>query len=179
MSNDDSLRHYWDSEAETYDSSPEHNMASAAERAAWTSILSRLLPSQGRVLDVGSGTGFVALAAARLGLQVTAADISSGMLQRLQAAADKERLSIEVVQGTADKPPLGPFDAVVARSVMWTLPDPEAALAAWRTAAPTGRLVILEGLWVWTGTPDAIRRRARDWLQHRYGVPHGASRWLR
>jgi len=70
-------------------------MASAAERAAWTSILSRLLPSQGRVLDVGSGTGFVALAAARLGLQVTAADISSGMLQRLQAAADKERLSIE------------------------------------------------------------------------------------
>jgi len=44
-------------------------------------------------------------------------------------------------------PPSGPFDAVVERHLLWTLPDPAAALAAWRDAAPRGRLVLIEGSW--------------------------------
>ena len=44
------------------------------------------------------------------------------------------------MQADAASPPGGPFDAVVERHLLWTLPDPGAALVAWRQAAPTGRL---------------------------------------
>lgn len=31
--------------------------------------------------------------------------------------------------------------------MFWLLPDPAAALRAWRAVAPVGRLVVLESLW--------------------------------
>jgi len=61
----------------------------------------------------------------------------------------------------AASPPDGPFDAVVERHLLWTLPDPGAALAAWRQAVPAGRLVLIEGTWGDnTGIP-AVQARAR------------------
>jgi len=53
------LRDYWDADAKTYDRWREHGAWSAGERAAWTAVLSRLLPAGARVLDVGAGTGNV------------------------------------------------------------------------------------------------------------------------
>jgi hypothetical protein len=42
----------------------------------------------------------------------------------------------------------GPFDVVLARHVVWALPDPSEALDRWRTLlADHGRLVLIEGLW--------------------------------
>ena len=46
-----------------------------------------------RFLDVASGTGALSFPAARLGAQVTAADISPDMIRRLNARARKEGLS--------------------------------------------------------------------------------------
>ena len=43
-----------------------------------------LPPPPARVLDVGAGTGALSLPLARLGYQVTALDISPGMLERLR-----------------------------------------------------------------------------------------------
>ena len=43
------------------------------------------------------------------------------------------------------------IDVVLARHVLWALPDPSAALARWvRLLRPGGRLVLVEGRW-WTG----------------------------
>jgi len=168
----DRVRAYWDADAATYDDSPDHGAASPAERAAWNAALARLLPAPPcRVLDAGAGTGFLSLACARLGHRVTALDLSAGMLERLRATAERDGLAVEVVQAGAESPPPGPFDAVVERHLLWTLPDPGAALAAWLTAAPNGRLVLFEGL---TGQADPVEHlleQTREGVRRLRGEP--------
>jgi SAM-dependent methyltransferase len=162
------VRAWWDADAATYDDSTDHGWAAAspALRAAWNAALHRLLPGAGsRVLDVGAGTGFLSLAAARLGHRVTALDLSGGMLARLRAGAAGEGLEVEVVQGGAESPPAGPFDAVIERHLLWTLPDPGAALTAWRRVAPEGRLVLFEGLWGGADPVERLRGQAREGLR--------------
>jgi SAM-dependent methyltransferase len=168
------VRAYWDADAATYDDSADHGYAVAppALRAAWNAALHRLLPAEPcRVLDVGAGTGFLSRIAARQGHQVTALDLSAGMLARLREVATADGLEIEVVEGSAESPPAGPFDAVIERHLLWTLPDPGAALAAWRAAAPAGRLVVFEGLWGKADPFEALRGQAREGLRRLRGEP--------
>jgi SAM-dependent methyltransferase len=160
----DEIRRYWDDDAATYDESIQHRPRSPLVQAAWTAALDRLLPpAPATVLDCGAGTGFLSLMAARLGRQVTAVDLSSEMLERLRRAAATEQLDISVVVGPANEPP-GAFDAVIERHLLWTLPDPGGALAAWRAAAPTGRLVLVESVWGTVDPVERIRTRAREEL---------------
>jgi SAM-dependent methyltransferase len=168
------VRAWWDADAATYDHSSDHGwaVASPAVRAAWNAALHRLLPGRrSRVLDVGAGTGFLSLAAARLGHRVTALDLSEGMLARLREHAGRDGLDVEVVQGAAEAPPPGPFDAVIERHLLWTLPDPAAALAAWRGVAPEGRVVLFEGLWGGADPVEALRGQAREGLRRLRGEP--------
>jgi SAM-dependent methyltransferase len=168
----DKVRAYWDADAATYDRSADHGAASPALRAAWNAALDRLLPGAGcRVLDAGAGTGFLSLLAARLGHRVTALDLSAGMLERLRGSAARDGLQIEVVEGGAETPPAGPFDAVIERHLLWTLPDPGAALAAWRAVAPAGRLVLFEGLWGEADPVESLRGQAREGLRKLRGEP--------
>lgn len=163
----DEIRAYWDEDAATYDRSAQHRPRSAAVLAAWTAALDRVLPpAPSRVLDCGAGTGFLSRIAARLGHEVTALDLSGAMLAELSRCAAREGLSIQTVHGGAEEPPAG-FDAVIERHLVWTLPDPARALSAWRSAAPTGRLVLFESMW---GAADplerargAARARLRRW----------------
>jgi SAM-dependent methyltransferase len=168
----DKVRAYWDADAASYDDSPSHGAGSPALRAAWNAALHRLLPGEAcRVLDVGAGTGFLSLAAARLGHRVTALDLSAGMLDRLRESAARDGLEIEVVEAGAETPPPGPFDAVIERHLLWTLPDPGAALAAWRAVAPAGRLVLFEGLWGRADPVERLRGQAREGLRKLRGDP--------
>jgi SAM-dependent methyltransferase len=171
------LRAYWDRDSHTYDNADTHWPRSPAVNAAWRGALVRLLPPPpARVLDIGAGTGFLSLTLARLGYQVTAADSAPGMLEKLKAKATG--LDVEAVETDASQPPDGPFDAVVQRHLIWTLPDPAKALAAWRQAAPEGRLVLVESIW---GTaadlPERLRGKAREYLRSlrgRAGDHHAA-----
>jgi hypothetical protein len=83
------------------------------------------------------------------------------MLARLAEAADGERLRIETIAGPADRPP-GSFDVVMERHLLWTLPDPDGALAAWRAAAPGGHLVLVESLWGSVDPVERLRSHARS-----------------
>lgn len=163
------IRRFWDDDATVYDDSPGHRPRDPAVAAAWATALAALLPpAPARVLDCGAGTGFLSLLAARAGHHVTALDLSPRMLEQLAAAAAAEELPITTVAGPADAVPAGPFDVVVERHLVWTLPDPGAVLRAWRTAAPDGRLVLVESVWGSADRAERVRSRAR-----------AALRWLR
>jgi SAM-dependent methyltransferase len=165
MSVADEVRRYWDEDSAVYDDVPHHHPTDVAEQAAWSAALRDLLPPPpARILDCGAGTGFLSIAAARLGHRVTALDLSPGMLQRLREKAAAGGLAVDVVEGPAEEPPPGEFDAIIERHLTWTLPDPAATLRAWRKVAPTGRLVLFEGLWGAADPMERLRRRARGVL---------------
>jgi hypothetical protein len=84
------------------------------------------------------------------------------MLSRLRSAADGAGVAVETVQRPASEPPPGPFDVVIERHLLWTLTDPVGTLDAWRAAAPTGRLVLVESLWGGADPLEAVRARGRD-----------------
>jgi SAM-dependent methyltransferase len=158
----DEIREFWDKDAATYDRSSAHYPQRPQEQAAWAATLRRLLPAPpATVLDMGAGTGFLSLLLAAQGYQVTAADLSPGMLARLTAKAAGRGLVVRVAETDALHPPEGRFDAVVERHLVWTLPDPAAALAAWHAAAPDGRLVLVEGTWDGRRTSALSQFRAR------------------
>lgn len=168
------IQQFWDEDAAVYDDSPEHHPRRPHERAAWSATLRRLLPDPpARVLDAGAGTGFLSLLLAAQGYQVTAMDLSAGMLDRLRAKAARQGLDVEIVRADAASPPDGPFDAVVERHLLWTLPDPAAALAAWRRAVPTGRLVLVEGTWGKTTGIPAVQAEARRLARRFRGAEPG------
>ena len=168
------IRQFWDEDAAVYDDSPEHHPRRPHERAAWSATLRRLLPDPpARVLDAGAGTGFLSLLLAAQGYQVTAMDLSTGMLEKLRAKATGQRLDVETGRADAASPPDGPFDAVVERHLLWTLPDPPAALAAWRQAVPTGRLVLIEGTWGKTTGVPAVQAEARRLARRFRGAEPG------
>ena len=155
------IREYWDADAHTYDETRSHSISDTLEAAAWRQALAEALPAPGAtVLDVGAGTGALSLLAAELGHRVTALDLSPGMLGRAELKAKERGLEerMRFVVGSATEPPDGPFDAVIERHVLWTMPDPVGAMARWREVSR--RLVLFEGVW---GETD-LRRKLKDLL---------------
>jgi 2-polyprenyl-3-methyl-5-hydroxy-6-metoxy-1,4-benzoquinol methylase len=161
------VRDYWDEDAATYDRSAWHHPRTTVELAVWAATLRRLLPPPpARVLDVGAGTGFLSLLLAREGYRVTALDLAPGMLAQLRAKAEHLGLTIELVEDNAADPPGNGYDAVVERHLVWTLPDPRAALEAWRKVAPSGTLALLETNWgPRAGLEEQLLARARELLR--------------
>jgi SAM-dependent methyltransferase len=156
----DEIRRWWDEDSAVYDETPNHNPRTGPERAAWAAALAQHLPAPpARVLDCGAGTGFLSLIAARLGHQVTALDLSEGMLSRLKAKAAEEGLSerIRIVHASAGEPPPGEYDVVVERHLLWTLPDSLNVLRVWR--AVSQRLLLVESLWGNADPFEALRAR--------------------
>lgn len=143
----------WDAAADSFDEEPDHGLLDPAVRDAWARRLETWLPAvDSDVLDLGCGTGSLALLATELGHRVTAVDASPGMADR--ARAKLAGTGAEVLVGDAGRPPVEgrKFDVVLARHVVWLLPDPEAALRHWcGLLKPGGRLVLVEGVWNGTG----------------------------
>ncbi len=118
---------YFDQFAPHYNGEP-YTANTAAEVAF---ILEQLQLKPGMsVLDVGCGTGRHAVALAQRGLTVTGLDISTGMLQQAQQAAETAKVSITWVQGDAAEVRLAQrFDAAIsvcegAMSLLGTHDDP-------------------------------------------------------
>lgn len=141
------VRDQWNAEAARFDDEPDHGLADPATRAAWRDLLlAALPPAPARIADLGCGTGTLTRLLVDAGYRVDGIDLSPEMIRRARAKVPEATFAV----GDAGAPELerAAYDAVVCRHVLWALPDPEAAIAAWvELLTPTGRLVLVEGRW--------------------------------
>ena len=162
---------YWNKRAPSYAVA----VREAEERdggAAWLALFekefSAAFPDRAisdlRVLDVGTGPGFLAVLLAKLGARVTAVDYTEGMLE--EAARNAEGLDVRFHRMDAES--LGfedaSFDAVVSRNVTWNLPRPLQAYREWtRVLRPNGLLLNFDANWYrYLYCEDAARAHRED-----------------
>lgn len=110
-------------------------------------------------VDIGTGTGILAIALARLGVpRVVALDVDPAVLPMARANCRRNRTAeVHLVAGTAASL-RGPFDLVVANLIADTLVADASVLQA--LVAPGGHL-ILSG--VLADQEDTVRRAHRAW----------------
>lgn len=106
-----------------------------------------------RVLDVATGSGNAALAAARRGCDAVGADYVPALLERGRIRAAAEHLAVDFVEGDAENLPFpdASFDAVLSIYGVMFAPDHErAAGELLRVCRPGGRIALAS----WT--PDGF-----------------------
>jgi ubiquinone/menaquinone biosynthesis C-methylase UbiE len=152
----------WDESAALFDQQYGHGLKSEYEKTAWVETLKELVgQDRRRILDVGTGTGFLALLLAELGYQCTGVDLSQEMLKQAQKKARQAGMKIDFSLGDAEKLPFdnGTFDVIINRHLLWTLTQPKAALKEWvRVLNPGGKVIIIDGIWNRAGVLSKLRR---------------------
>jgi ubiquinone/menaquinone biosynthesis C-methylase UbiE len=106
-----------------------------------------------KVLDVATGSGNTALAAARRFCDVTGVDFVPALLERARERAVAERLQITFCEGDAEHLPFpdGSFDVVLSTfGAMFALNQEQAAKELLRVCRPGGKI----GMANWT--PDSL-----------------------
>lgn len=139
------IQSYWNRRSHDFSAVRRIELASS-DADAWQSYIMKYLP-QGRrlrILDIGTGPGFLAILMARLGHHVTAIDSSTGMIQEARRNAAEYHVSVDFQTGDAQALPFLPaaFDVVLSRNLTWNLPDAGTAYRDWHRVLRDGGLLL-------------------------------------
>lgn len=141
---------YWSGRAAEFDRGPSHGVHTQAQHQAWLDLLREVAgPPPLKALDVGCGTGFLALRMAELGHTAVGIDLSEEMLAEARRKTAGTGLPATFQLGDAEAPPPdgAPYNVILERHVLWTLPQPKEALRAWQALLkPGGLLMLIEGI---------------------------------
>lgn len=125
-----------------------------------------------RVLDVATGAGNTALAAARRGCEVTGIDFVPALLERGRERAAAERLKVQFAEGDAEEIPFGDagFDAVVTTFGAMFAHDPlRTAAEMLRVCRPGGKIGMAN--WVPSGMVGEMFRTVAKYAPPPAEVP--------
>ncbi|WFE21389.1 class I SAM-dependent methyltransferase [Solwaraspora sp. WMMD937] len=162
----DRINAYWTGRAPGYDAYVQRPERFAVDQQAWSQVWAAALPPAPLdVLDVGTGTGQAAIVLAGLGHRVTGIDLSEGMLERARHHAAAMPGGPVIAYGDAVSPdfPAASFDAVTSRYLMWTLREPQVAVANWvRLLRPGGTVAVVDSTWF----PDGLDNASENFADH-------------
>jgi ubiquinone/menaquinone biosynthesis C-methylase UbiE len=155
MNTKETIAQFWSDYAPTFDQ--DHNTENLG---AWKDTLRLLIgDTPKRVLDIGTGTGFLAMMTAELGHTAYGVDFAEDILKVgvQNAAARGVSVDFQLADGEALPFEGETMDVVVNSRVLWTLLDPQKAFAEWkRVLKPGGKLLCFTRLIPRVAGEDAI-----------------------
>lgn len=162
----DKIRHEWGRLAGEYDRQTTRGLLTPRAAAFWRRTIRNLIGSDTKdVLDVGTGTGLLAVEIAKAGHRVVGVDLTPEMLERARARSRDEGVEVTWLEGDAMSLLLetGRFDVTVSRHVLWTMPDPAKAFTEWiRVTKPNGRVVWFDSTWLKRSSGGPLLAWARE-----------------
>ena len=135
------ISEYWDNASETFDEAHD-----TEDLGVWRKELEKIIGmgGAGKILDVGTGTGFLAFLLFENGYKAVGVDFAEKMLEIGKDKAAKRGADIEFIKSKCEEMPFGDneFDALVNCRVTWTLTDPVEAIKEWmRVIKPGGKII--------------------------------------
>lgn len=112
----------------------------------WIAEIKQYLPKDKplRILDVGTGAGYFAVLLAKEGHEVWGIDITPAMIEEAKklAADCQKSIRFQVMDAQKLDFPDETFDAVIARNLTWTLPEPRQAYREWLRVLSNGGVLL-------------------------------------
>lgn len=145
------IQTYWNKRADSYSISNIEELNNF-KREAWLKLLLENSPQKEKmkVLDIGTGPGLFAILMSLAGHEVTAVDVSDGMLENAKENAKQYNLDINFVKINGYELPFedNNFDLIISRNVLWNIEKPKEALKEWkRLLSKEGRVVYFDANW--------------------------------
>lgn len=115
-----------------------------------------------RILDLGTGVGFLAISFARRGAIVTGIDIAEGQIQQARESAEQQGLEIDFRVAPAEQTglPEGAFNAITASQCWLYFEHARAIAEVKRLLRPDGVLMLSHMSWL--PREDEITRRSEE-----------------
>ena len=142
---------YWANRAKEYSQTNQDELATE-KRIIWQKLILHHAPQKEklRVLDIGTGPGFLAITLALAGHEVTAVDATKEMINQAKNNAIQYQVKVNFVLSDVHRLPFedNSFDLIILRNVTWNLSNPTLAYQEWlRVLNTKGKLLNFDANW--------------------------------